>query len=130
MAGEVDAVFGGFAAMLQHIRAGKVRVIGVTTAERSRLLPEVPTLAEQGVKGFDAAAWVGFFAPTGTPTAIVNRLGAELAKVAKDPEVAQRVERDGGMTVGNTPAEFRQIVMTEIDRWKKLAQQVGLPLLD
>ena len=130
MAGEVDAVFGGFAAMIQHIRAGKVRAIGVTTAERSRLLPDVPTLAEQGAKGFDAAAWVGFFAPAGTPPAIVNMLGAELAKIAKDPEIAQRVERDGGTTVGSTPAEFRQLVVIEIDRWKKLARQVGLPMID
>jgi tripartite-type tricarboxylate transporter receptor subunit TctC len=130
MAGEVDAVFGGFAAMIQHIRSGKVRAIGVTTAERSRLLPDVPTLAEQGAKGFDAAAWVGFFAPAGTPPAIVNLLGAELARIARDPEVTQRVERDGGTTVGGTPAEFRQIVLTEIDRWRKLAKQVGLQTLD
>ncbi len=130
MAGEVDAVFGGFAAMIQHIRAGKVRAIAVTTAERSSLLPDVPSLAEQGVKGYDAAAWVGFFAPAGTPQPIVNKLSAELAKIAKNAEVVKRIKADGGATVGSTPGEFRQVVVSEVERWRKLAQQVGIPLLD
>ena len=130
IAGEVDAVFGGFAAMIQHIRAGKVRAIGVTTAERSSLLPDVPSLAQQGVKGYDAAAWVGFFAPAGTPQPVVDKLSAELAKIAKDPQVVKRIEQDGGTTVGSTPDEFRQVLAREVETWRKLVRQVGIPLIN
>lgn len=126
MAGEADVAFGGFAAMNGHMRAGKVRFIGVTTGERSRLYPDLPSIEEQGVPGFDVAAWLGIMAPARTPAALVNRLSAEFAKVAKDAEVRKRIEADGGDLVGSSPEAFRKLIQTEVTRWRKLAQDVGI----
>lgn len=128
ISGEVDAVYGGFAAMNQHIRSGKVRMIGVTTAERTHLYPDIPSIAEQGVPGFDVAAWLGILAPARTPQATVSRISAEFAKVAKDPDVAKRVQAEGGALIGSSPVEFQKLLVTEITRWKKLAQDVGIEL--
>jgi tripartite-type tricarboxylate transporter receptor subunit TctC len=130
MAGEVDAVFGGFAAMNANIKAGKVRLIGVTTADRARPYPDAPSIAEQGVPGFDVAAWLGFFAPGRTPAPIINKLNSELVKVTKDPGVKKRIENDGGDLVGSSPEQFRKLVITEVTRWRKLAQDVGIQLAD
>jgi tripartite-type tricarboxylate transporter receptor subunit TctC len=130
ISGEVDVVFGGFAAMNAHIKSGKVRMIGTTTAARSRLYPDIPSIAEQGVAGYDVASWVGVFAPGRTPATIISKLNSEFVKVAKDPDVRKRVEAEGGDMVGSSSEQFRQLVGTEINRWKKLAQDVGIKLAD
>ncbi len=126
MAGEADVAWGGFAAMNAHVKAGKVRLLGVSTADRARPYPDLPSIAEQGVPGFDVAAWLGFMAPGRTPTAIVDKMSVELTKVAKDPEVRKRIEADGGDLIGSTPEQFRKLVIAEVTRWRKLAQDVGM----
>ncbi len=126
MAGEADVAWGGFAAMNAHVKSGKVRFIGVSTAERSRLYPDLPSIEEQGVPGFDVASWIGFMAPGRTPVPIINKLSAELTRVTKDPDVKKRIEGEGGELIGSTPEQFRKLVLTEVTRWRKLAQDVGM----
>ncbi len=130
LSGEVNVAFGGFAAMIGHIRSGKVRAIGVSTAERSRMIPDTPSIAEQGVPGYDVGAWLGFMAPAKTPVAIINKLSGEFAKVTRDADVRKKIEGDGGSLIGSTPEQFRQLVSAEIVRWKKLGQEVGIQLND
>ena len=94
ISGEIDAAFAGLAPMMPHVKSGKVRAIGVTTAARSKVIPDVPSIAEQGVPDYDVASWIGVFAPGRTPAAIVNKLGAELAKVANPRAQSQKEESD------------------------------------
>jgi tripartite-type tricarboxylate transporter receptor subunit TctC len=128
MSGEVHAAFGGLTQMMPNIKAGKVRLIGITTAERSKVIPDVPTMAEQGAPGFAYEQWVGMGVAGGTPPAIVNRLHAELARAAKSPDVFAKLESDGTVIVAGTPEEFRQRIAVESARWRKVAQDSGAKL--
>lgn len=124
--GEVDIIWGGFASSMAHIKSGKVRVVGISTLERSRLLPEVPTIAEQGVPGFTYLQWIGVAAPAATPPAIVGKLNAELVKVARDPEILRRLSDDGTVAVGSSPERFREMFQEEAARWRKVAAETGV----
>ena len=95
VSGEVDLIWGGFASSMSYIKAGKARVLGISTAERSRLLPDVPTVAEQGAPGFTYLQWIGIAVPAATPSAIVARLNEELVKVARDADILRRLHDDG-----------------------------------
>jgi tripartite-type tricarboxylate transporter receptor subunit TctC len=128
MSGEVDVALGGLSQMMPHIKAGKVRLIGVTTAERSKVIPDVPTMAESGAPGFAYEQWIGVGVAAGTPPAIVNRLSTEFARAAKSPEIIAKLEDDGTVIVGSTPEEFRQRIATEAARWRKVAQVSGAKL--
>ena len=126
LSGEVDMIWGGFASSMQYIKTGKVRVLGISTLERSRLLPEVRTVAEQGVPGFTYLQWIGVGVPAATPPAIVSRLNAELIKVAKDPEILQRLSDDGTVAVGSSPERFRETFQHDVARWRKVAAETGV----
>lgn len=128
MGGEVQVALGGLSQMMPNIKAGKVRLIGVTTAERSKVVPDVPTMAEQGAPGFAYEQWIGIGVAGATPPAIVNRLSAELARAAKSPEIIAKLEDDGTVIVGSTPEEFRERIATEAARWRKVAQISGAKL--
>jgi tripartite-type tricarboxylate transporter receptor subunit TctC len=125
LAGQIEA---GFATALaaQHARTGKLRALGISTAQRSKLFPDLPTLAEQGVAGFDARAFHGWAAPAGTPPAIIGKLGAALVKAANSPELTVAVSNENSETVGSTPEQFRQFIAAEIPRWRKLVQDSGI----
>ncbi len=125
LAGQIDAGFTTGSAVT-HIKSGKLRALGISTSARSRMLPEIPTIAEQGVRGFDAAAFHGWAAPAGTPPALVAKLGAELAGIARSPDVAAALANDNSEPVGSTPGEFRQFIAAEIPRWRKLVQDSGI----
>ena len=128
ISGRVQVSLVNFPAGLPLVKSGKLRVIGITTQERSPLLPDVPTVAEQGVPGFEYQSWLGIVTAAGTPAPIVNKLGAELGKVARSPDVVEKVTAAGGVSVGNTPEEFRQYINTNAERWKKLVQDTGIKL--
>ena len=128
MAGEVHVALGGLSQMTPHIKAGKVRLIGVTTAERSKVIPDVPTMAEQGAPGFSYEQWIGMGVPAATPPAIVNRLYTELARAAKSPEIFAKLQDDGTIIVASTPQEFRERLANESARWRKVAQISGAKL--
>ena len=128
MSGEVQLAIGSVIAMMPNVKAGKARILGVTSAERAKILPDVPTVAEQGVPGFEYAPWLGFAAPRATPAAVVARLNAELLGVAKSPELAAKLADDATMMIGSTPQQFTQAVMAEAARWRKLVAETGMKL--
>jgi tripartite-type tricarboxylate transporter receptor subunit TctC len=126
VSGEVDLIWGGFASSMPYIRAGKARVLGISTAERSRLLPDVPTVAEQGAPGFTYLQWIGIAVPAATPSAIVARLNEELVKVARDADILRRLHDDGTVAVASTPERFREQFREESARWRKVAAETGV----
>ena len=126
VSGEVDIIWGGFASSMGYIKAGKARVLGISTTERSRLLPEVPTVAEQGVPGFTYLQWIGVGAPGATPAALVARMNAELVKVARDADILRRLSDDGTVAVGSSPERFRAVFQEDAARWRKIAAENGI----
>jgi tripartite-type tricarboxylate transporter receptor subunit TctC len=109
-----------------HVRAGKLRALGVTSAQRSPSWPDVPTIAEQGLPGFDAIAWYGFAVARRTPPAIVNKLSMAAAQAAKSADLAGRISALGGEAVGSPPDVFGSLIAKEIPRWQVLIQDLGM----
>jgi tripartite-type tricarboxylate transporter receptor subunit TctC len=120
--GQVAMFMGNLPPAIGHIKAGRVRALAVTTAQRSALVPDVPTVAESGLAGFETVAWFGLFAPAGTPRDIVDRINAEVAKIVQQPEIRERIATLGGEPVGNAPEAFAAIVRSDIAKWKRVAQ--------
>jgi tripartite-type tricarboxylate transporter receptor subunit TctC len=108
-----------------QVKAGKVRAIAVTSAQRSAALPDVPTVNEQGYSGFDDLTWVGFFLPAGTPSEIVSRLNAELNKAFAAPNVRERLSALGLESMANSPAEFATFLREEVAKWAKAVKESG-----
>ena len=125
-AGRVDALLTGVQFALPLITSGKLKALAVTDEERSNLLPGVKTIGEQGLPAFSYITWQGYAAPAGTPVPLINRLSEAFAKAARSPDVAAVFEAEGGAPVGSTPEQFRQVIVTETERWKKLAQENGI----
>jgi tripartite-type tricarboxylate transporter receptor subunit TctC len=111
---------------LPHVKSGKVRAIAVTSAKRSPALPEVPTVAESGVKGYEAIAWQGLVAPAGTPKAVITRINAEFVKALKQPDVAAKLNDQGFEVVASTPEWFGEYIRTEIAKWTKVIKSAGI----
>ncbi len=126
MAGQVQMLFGNVLSTLMHVRSGRLRALAVTTANRSRVLPDLPTIAESGVPEYENSTWHGWLAPAGTPPAILNRLNAELVKAARAPDLVEKLAADGGEGVGSTPGEFARYIATEMARWRKVVKQAGI----
>lgn len=124
--GRIDATLANVLSAGPYARAGKLRALGISTARRSKVLPELPTIAEQGVPGYDASTFHGYAAPAGTPVAIVARLSAEFSGMVRSPEVAERLADDGGEPIGSTPQEFRKFIAAEILIWRKLVRESGI----
>ena len=108
-----------------QVKAGKVRAIAVTSAQRSPALPEVPTVNEQGFSGFDDLTWFGFFAPAGTPPAVVARLNAEINRALDAPEMKERLALQGLDWKRNTPAEFAAFLKDEVAKWARAVKESG-----
>ena len=130
VSGRLDATAMGLLVGLPLIKAGKLRALAILNDRRSDLLPGVPTIAEQGIPGYDYPAWLGLLAPAGTPAAVVGRLSENLARVAKSPDVAAKLEAEGGVMIGSTPAQFGQLIVAETARWQKLIQELGITLAE
>jgi len=128
IAGRVAATFSTALSVLPHIKSGKLRALGIASTERSALLPGVMTAAEQGLKDYNYASWFGIAAPGATPPAIIDKLNAELVSISKLPDVAAKLEADGGSMVGSTPQQFRQVLLAEMARYRKLVQDTGIKL--
>jgi tripartite-type tricarboxylate transporter receptor subunit TctC len=126
LSGQVQFTFSAIVAGLQQWRAGRVRAIGVTSLKRSKAAPEVPTVSESGVQGYQALTWYGVLAPAGTPKDIVSKLNAAIARSVRLPDVSEKLLADGAEPVGGTPAEFGRHLAEEIDRFRKLAKNIGL----
>ena len=125
LGGQVPVSIPGTAGMVGHIKAGKLRALAVTGAKRSPQLPDVPTIMESGVAGYEAYVWMGLLAPKGTPTAIVDKLQRELLQVLASSEVKAYMATAGIEIVGSTPAEFGRFFRTEKDLWARVVRETG-----
>jgi tripartite-type tricarboxylate transporter receptor subunit TctC len=125
---QIDVGITGLPAVLPQARAGKVRIIAVTTAERAAVAPDVPTVAEQGFAGYVAAPWAGFLAPRGTPAAVTSKLADDLIWALTQPDVRQRMGEGGSTIVASRPDDFRRFLQAEIDRWAKAVKASGAKL--
>jgi tripartite-type tricarboxylate transporter receptor subunit TctC len=126
MGGQVQILSGDLNTMLPHVKSGRMRGIAVTSEARSPLLPDMPTVAESGVPGFEATGWTGLLAPAGTPPAIVQRLSATVAKALATPETRTRVGALGGEVASSTPEQFAAYIRSEIAKWGKLIKGLGI----
>ncbi len=121
LGGQIDSGIGSVAVMSAHIKSGKMRPLAVTGETRSAAMPDVPTLAEQGYKGFSAVAWWGIFAAAGTPQPIIDKLNAELAKILQTPETNKQLSESMGMDIkASSPAALQQWTEAELQRWAKV----------
>jgi tripartite-type tricarboxylate transporter receptor subunit TctC len=127
MAGRVDLQIGG-PAMLEQVKSGQVRGLAVTTAQRSPAAPELPTVAENGVPGFDVAAWYGFFVPAKTPAAIVRKLHFDTVTTLADPDVKAKLENIGMEVAGSTPEELAALLKSETEKWGAVIKEAKITL--
>lgn len=126
MAREVDVMFDGLLASLPLMKAGRLRALGVTSAKRSVVAPDIPTIAEAGVPGYGAHAWYGFLAPRGTPPAIVTKLSTTLATALETPAVREKFLTQGVEPAGGTPQQFRVFLEAEMEKWGKVVKEAGI----
>jgi len=128
MGREYDVAFDSLSTSWPPAKAGKFRALAVTTAQRSHAAPEVPTMIEAGIAGFDVAVWYGIFAAAGTPPEIVRRLNAEFIRAMQAPEAKERIESAGYTIVGSTPEALDAHLGAEIERWGKVVREAGVKL--
>lgn len=126
ISGQVSAFFAGVASSAAHIRSGKVRALGVTTVRRAAALPDIPTIAEAGVPGYEVDGWYGILAPARTPAAILQRLNADINAVVATQDAKERLLAVGLQARGTTPAEFHQMIVKDIARWATVAKKAKL----
>lgn len=126
LGGRMQIVFGSPSSTLPAARDGKLRLLAVTTPKRSPALPEVPTIAESGVPGYEFTGWIGVLLPARTPEAIVNKLSREVARIVQLPELKQRFAADATESVGSTPEEYAAFLKAEIARWTRVARAANI----
>ena len=126
MSGELQMLMAGLATVLPQAKSGKIKVLAVSGTQRSRMAPEVPTVSEAGLPGYEFNVWYGMMAPGGTPRAIVNKLAGEIARLLKAPIVLERFAVAGLEPVSNTPDEFAALLKREIPAWHKVAQDANI----
>ena len=124
IAGQVQVLFDNLPSSIEHVRAGKLRALAVTTEKRSEALPDVPTVAET-VPGYEASAWFGMGAPKGTPPEVIAVLNKTINEALDDPNIKARLAEMGGMPMGGTPADFGKIIVDETEKWRKVVEFAG-----
>ena len=122
------AMFAGMLPIQSVLRAGRVRALAVTSLQRVSSLPDIPTIAETGVPGYDVATWYGVLAPAGTLRPIVNRLNREIVTILKTPEVRQKLQDDGAEVVAGTPEAFEKMMRAELEKWARVVKATGARL--
>jgi tripartite-type tricarboxylate transporter receptor subunit TctC len=127
LGGHVKIYFALVPAVLQHVKAGTLRALAVTTERRLPYLPDVPTIAELGFPGYEISSWQGVLAPAGTPREIVGKINGELVSLVNTPEVRARMSQEGADPVGSTPEAFAERVQSEIAKWTKVIKASGMP---
>lgn len=128
LSGRIQVVFATMPSVMPHTRAGKLRGVAVTSLERSPLFPDLPTISETGLKGFQSGTWQGIFVPRGTPEPVIRLLNREIVAIVKLPEVRKRFDSEGGVPVGNTPQEFAVWLKAEIAKWAKVVKAANITL--
>ncbi len=125
MAGQTDLMFDTMLSAMPHVKAGKLKALAVTSSERSPAAPDVPTVAESGLPGYEAIAWNGILAPAGTPKEVIDRLNVELKKALGHPEVKQRFEAQGFSPAWGAPTAYGSFLQAEVDKWAKVVKTSG-----
>jgi tripartite-type tricarboxylate transporter receptor subunit TctC len=126
IAGHIQIMFNSMLASMPHMRAGRLRALGVTSLKRTPAAPEMPTIAEQGMTGFEVSGWYGVLAPAGLPAEILARLNNEINRGMRDPAVTARLAGEGVEAVGSTPEAFAALVKSEIEKWGKVVRTAGI----
>ena len=125
IAGRVQVTFSDIAAAYPHVASGNLRVLGITSPQRSKAYPDIPTVAEAGVPGFDSVGWFGVFSPGGTPAVINRRLSQAIATYVKQPAVQDQLNKLGVEPTASTPEAFRTVLRRDLDRWAKVVKDSG-----
>ena len=128
MGGQIHYAFDNLPSSIQHIRSGKVKALAVTTAKRWPHAPEIPTMAEAGLAGYESSAWFGLLAPGNTPKVIVELLNKHVSAILKQPEVEKIYLEQGAMPVGNSPEDFGRFIGAEMQKWKTVVSDTGVKL--
>jgi tripartite-type tricarboxylate transporter receptor subunit TctC len=128
MGGQIDLLASSIPSAIAQIRSGALRALAVTSAKRSHLLPDVPTIAESGFPGFDATTWYGVLVPAGTPNAIVTRLNAEINRILQLPDVREKIATEGGDALGCSPEQFGSVLKSDHAKWGAVVRNAGLRL--
>jgi tripartite-type tricarboxylate transporter receptor subunit TctC len=126
LGGQVDIMFDAIPTMVEQVKAGKVRAIATSGKTRSPIMPDVPTLNEAGVPGYEATIWLGIMAPKGTPAAIVNRLNAEIAKITQNADIRRQWAAQGTATVTMNVDEFTRFLNDDIAKWGNVVRVAGI----
>ena len=128
LAGRITMSFANIANVIPLAREGKLRALAITSAKRSALAPDLPTMAESGFPGFEAVPWFGLLAPAGTPKDVIDKIYSETAKALATPEVRKKIDELGLEPIGNTPAEFAAVIKKETPEWAKVIKDAGIKL--
>ena len=126
LAGQIDLLFAPAQAVLPHVKAGKLKALATTGAKRPETIPDLPTVAEAGLPGYEAVGWFGLLVPAATPKQIVDKLSADANKVLADPETRKRMQAVGADPAGNTPGEFARFIRDDQAKWAKLMREAGI----
>jgi tripartite-type tricarboxylate transporter receptor subunit TctC len=128
LAGVVQLKMDTYATANQHVAAGKLRALAFASRERSSLMPDVPTVAEMGLPGYEGILWIGVVAPAGTPKPVIETLASAFQRAVRTPELAERLKRDGVEPVGSTPEAFGALIGREIVQWRDLGRSAKITL--
>jgi len=128
ISGEADVIITALTSAVPQMKQGRMRGLAVTTKERSFVVPDLPTVIESGVPGYDKAGWYGMYAPAAVPKPIINKIYAAVAKVLKDPVITRRLKDQGSVAVGNTPEEFTNFVHSELKEWAELIRKMNIKI--
>jgi tripartite-type tricarboxylate transporter receptor subunit TctC len=128
VAGQVTVMFDNMPSCLPFVKAGRLKAIAVTSTKRSPALPDLPTVAQAALPGFDVTVWFSVLAPANTPRDIVTRLNAEIVKALKTPDMRERLSQQGAEPVGNTPEEFAAVIKRDLAKWAKVVKDANIRL--
>ena len=128
LSGVVQLKLDTYATSNPQVVAGGLRMLGIASSHRSKLMPDTPTIAELGLPGYEGILWIGIMAPAGTPQAVIDRLAAASARAASSPDIVERLQRDGVDLIGGTPAQFKDLISRELVQWRDLAKAANITL--
>jgi len=126
LGGQINSQFTTIIGTIQHVKAGRLRWLAVSTAKRSAAVPDLPTVAEAGVPGYEVGGWYGILAPAATPKPIVELLGREIGRALRSPDINERFAIDGSEPVGSTPEQFAMHIRAEVAKWAKVTREIGM----
>ncbi|MHB8773071.1 MAG: Bug family tripartite tricarboxylate transporter substrate binding protein [Syntrophales bacterium] len=130
LGGHIQMMFADSTSALQHMKDGKLRALGISSQQRSSLVPDLPTIAEAGVPGYESNSWVGILAPKGTPESIITKVNADIVKSLNDPAVKAQLLAIGGEPRPGKPEQFGGFIHTEIVKWEKIIKEINLPIME